>query len=77
MNKVLRNNVLLWLFYLASGSAAVLWWLSAAADTPEPTFDMRDFTNALRHAANLNGWAALVTGVSVALSLVRDWLQNG
>jgi hypothetical protein len=63
-------------FYLASVTAAVLWLLSAAVKVPVPTWEglgpHGEFMNALSRAASLNAWAAGITGVSVALSFVRE-----
>jgi hypothetical protein len=75
MGKTLRP-----LFYLVSVAAAVLWWRSAAVPIPVPTFDglgpHGDFMNALNRSAHLNALAAGATGVSVFLSLLREFLRK-
>ncbi len=76
MSKILRL-----LFYLVSVAAALLWWWSAAVPIPVATFDglgpRGEFMNALNRSAHLNAWAASTTGVSVALSFVRELLRKG
>jgi hypothetical protein len=68
-------------FYLVSLAAAVLWWRSASVNIPVPTFDglgpHGNFMNALNRSAHLNAWAAGTTGVSVALSFLREAFQKG
>jgi hypothetical protein len=70
------SNALRYLYFATSITAAILWLWSALVHIPEPTFDMDNLMAALDHAARLNAWAAGTTGVSVALSIAREWFQK-
>lgn len=62
--------------------AAVFWWWSAAVPLPAPGMywekspENDPFLMAIRHGADLNGIAAILTGVSVALAAVASWVHS-
>jgi hypothetical protein len=64
------------LFYASSVLAAVLWWYSAAINIPVVTWagiePHGEFMSALNRSAQLNGWAAFTTGLSVLFSAARE-----
>ena len=67
-------------FYLVSGSAAILWVCAAMVNIPVPTWDNVGpdgaFIKAFQLSAHLNAAAALATGISVGLSLLREVLRD-
>jgi hypothetical protein len=68
------------LFYLASVSAAVLWWWSAGVTIPVPTYEglgpHGDFMKPLIMRARLNAWAAGTTGAAAMFSFLREFAAN-
>lgn len=68
-------KILSWLSVAAGAAAAVLWWLASNVRVPPfPSVGWDSHSrvfepvrSALAKAAALNKWAALITGVAVAL----------
>jgi hypothetical protein len=82
---MLKDKVLAWLDGGSIGTAftaAVLWWLSARVHLPAPgTYWMQapetdPFLMAIRHSADLSGWAARFAAVSVVLTALASWVRS-
>ena len=63
-------------------TAAALWWLSARVHLPAPgqywvqAPDTDPFLMAIRHSADLSGWAARFAAGSVVLAALASWVRS-
>jgi hypothetical protein len=73
-------KALFWISIVIGFIAAALWFWSASMPIPRPSMDDigsdGPWQKALDRSASLNGWAALLTGVSVLFTAIERLLSR-